>query len=454
LDRRLGTSPEASLDSPEARRHLAQAVSAVGPLHAKLAPALAEAQLDTLYRDLELPLVRVLADMESVGVAIDQPLLASMRAQMAVKLEQLTEELYTLAGNRFNPNSPKQLADILFQQLKLPMLKRTKTGPSTDVDVLRQLAATHPFPQKLMEFRELSKLVSTYLDALPKLVHPKTGRLHTTFNQTGAATGRLSSSDPNLQNIPIKTELGRQIRKAFVPGVAGWTLVAADYSQIELRILAHLSGDEQLIDAFRRAHDIHRHTASLVYGIPEAEVTPTMRNAMKTINYGILYGMSAHGLTKELHITHEEAIGFIDAYFARYPKVRAYLDGQIAQAKRDGYVQTMLGRRRYIAEVKSPELMVRQFGERMAINAPIQGTAADLIKLAMVRVAERLRLDGLKSRMILQVHDELVFEAPPEEEAKLVRVIREVMERAIDMAVPLDVIVKRGPNWAELSELT
>jgi len=284
-------------------------------------------------------------------------------------------------------------------------------------------------------------------------MNPKTGRLHSSFNQTATATGRLSSSEPNLQNIPIKTELGRQIRKAFVPGEPGWWLVAADYSQIELRILAHLSEDPELLNAFRQDRDIHRHTASLIYGVPEDAVTPEMRSAMKAVNFGIIYGMSAHGLSKELGISHEEATAFIEAYFARYPRVRAFLDAQAQKAKRDGYVQTLLGRRRFIQEVASPDPIVRQFGERMAVNAPIQGTAADVIKLAMVQVAQALGARQMRSRLILQVHDELVFEAPPQERESLVGLVRDVMEHAIPLSVPLRVVVKTGPNWLEMTEL-
>jgi DNA polymerase-1 len=292
--------------------------------------------------------------------------------------------------------------------------------------------------------------VSTYVDALPQLADAS-GRVHTSFNQAATATGRLSSSEPNLQNIPIRTELGRSIRRAFIPGSPDAALVAADYSQIELRILAHLSGDEQLTDAFRDHRDIHRYTASLIYGLPEAEVQPEQRSAMKAVNFGILYGMSAHGLSKELGMPLEDAQSFIGAYFQRYPKVRAYLDSQIAHAKREGFVQTLLGRRRYIPEVNSPDPMLRQVGERMAINAPVQGTAADIIKLAMVRLDRELDRVGLRSRMVLQVHDELVFDGPRAEVQALAALVRRVMEGAVALAVPLTVTVKSGPNWLDLS---
>ncbi len=428
-------------------------VCAIPKLHALLVSKLDEVRMASLYRELELPLMRVLARMETDGIAVDVDYLGGLKISMDVTLTQLTQEIYRLAGGEFNINSPKQLGEVLFERLKLPVIKRTKTGPSTDSGVLQQLALKHPLPQQLIRFRELSKLVGTYVDALPKLVDPSTKRLHTSFNQTATATGRLSSSDPNLQNIPIKTELGRSIRKAFIPGIPDGVLLAADYSQVELRLLAHMAGDEQLTAAFRQGHDIHRYTASLIYGLPEAEVQPEQRSAMKAVNFGIIYGMSAHGLSKELGIGYEEAESFIAAYFDRYPKVRGFLDAQIDQARREGFVQTLLGRRRYIPEAQNPDPMIRQFGERMAINAPIQGTAADLIKRAMVRLAERLSQERLASRMVLQVHDELVIECPRAELARVAPLVREVMEGAMSLAVPLDVTLKAGPNWLELKPL-
>ncbi|MBI2885455.1 MAG: DNA polymerase I [Candidatus Omnitrophica bacterium] len=422
-------------------------------LHEALERELERAQMRPLYRDLELPLIGVLADMEAHGIAVDREWLAAMRGRMQTTIGELTRELYRLAGCEFNLNSPKQLAEVLFERLKLPVIKRTKTGPSTDAEVLQRLATSHPLPQRLLEYRELSKLVSTYLDALPALIDPATGRLHTTFHQTGTATGRLSSSDPNLQNIPSKTELGRQIRKAFIPSEPAWVLTAADYSQIELRILAHLSHDETLIAAFQHDEDIHRAIAALIYHVPEAEVTPQMRYAMKAVNYGIIYGMSAHGLANELECSHEEAAEFIAAYFQRYPAVRAFLDAQIEQAKRAGYVCTALGRRRYIREIASPDPAVRQFAERMAVNAPIQGTAADLVKRAMLRLSGELQRRGLRSRLLLQVHDELVCEGPPDEADVVAALLRDTMEQALPMAVPIRVTLKRGPNWLELSDV-
>ena len=458
LDEPLPALPEAEaledLGSAEAQQTLGLQAGAVVKLHERLSARLREHALESLYRELELPLAAVLADMERRGIAVDLNELAALRASMDAQLTRLTEELYRLAGTTFNLNSPKQLAQVLYERLQLPILKRTKTGPSTDADVLRQLAAQHPLPARLTEYRELTKLVSTYVEALPKLVDPATGRLHTSFNQAATATGRLSSSDPNLQNIPIKTELGRKIRKAFVPGERGWVLVALDYSQIELRILAHLSKDPTLCEAFAQDRDVHRFTASLIYGVPEAEVQPEQRQAMKAINYGIVYGMSAHGLAKELAIPHEEAHAFIEAYFARYPLVRRYLDEQIAQARRLGYVQTVLGRRRYIPELASADPVMRQFGERIAVNAPIQGSAADVIKRAMLEVWSQVRAKRLASRMLLQVHDELLFEAPREEQSALVALVRPIMEGVMPLDVALTVTVKAGPNWLQLAPLS
>ena len=450
LDQPLGPLPSLE-ETAVPSEAFGPSACAVWRLHERLLPALEAQELKALYTELELPLLEVLAAMETHGIAVDLPYLASLHASMDARLKQLCEELYRLAGCAFNLNSPKQLAQVLFGRLGLPVVKRTKTGLSTDSSVLQQLAQRHPFPQTLMHYRELSKLVSTYVDALPQLVDPATGRLHTSFNQAATATGRLSSSEPNLQNIPIKTELGRSIRKAFVAGTPEGVLVTADYSQIELRILAHLSHDARLIEAFHDNRDIHRVTASLIYGCPEPEVQPQQRQAMKAVNYGILYGMSAHGLSNELGIPFEEAQAFIEAYFERYPTIRDYLDRQIAQARRDGFVQTLLGRRRYIPEVNSPDPVVRQFGERMAINAPIQGTAADLIKRAMVQLAGELAGERLSSRMVVQVHDELVFEAPRPELDRLAPLVRRVMEGAMTLDVPLRVTLKHGPNWLDLT---
>jgi DNA polymerase-1 len=457
LDESIGRLPQLE----EAPRLASEALQELAPfgrcvvtslrVHDRLLAGLEAAGLLPLYRQVELPLLDVLFQMEAAGVALDVARLEALRAEMAAKLAQLTEELHQLAGVAFNLNSPKQLAQVLFDRLGLPVIKRTKTGPSTDSEVLQQLAQRHPLPQRLMQYRELAKLTSTYVEALPKLVSSRTGRIHTCFNQTGTATGRLSSSEPNLQNIPIKTELGRLIRRAFIPGTVDGVLLAADYSQIELRILAHLSGDERLREAFRQDRDIHRFTASLIYGLPESEVQPEQRHAMKAVNYGILYGMTAHGLARELGIPPPEAQAFIEAYFARYPGIRQYLDGQIAQARQQGFVQTLLGRRRYIPELHSPDPATRQFGERMAVNAPIQGSAADLIKQAMVQLAGRLAEERLSSRLVLQVHDELILEGPRQELRATAELLRRTMEGAIALEIPLAVTVKAGPNWLDLA---
>ncbi len=456
LQERLPPPPavDTVLQSGEGIEPFGQYVCAVLRLHQHLVPSLAACGLSQLYTDLELPLIDVLARMERDGMAIDVPYLKGLRATMGAQLAGITQEIYRLAGGEFNLNSPKQLAQVLFERLQLPVIKRTKTGPSTDSDVLRQLAARHPMVERLIAYRGLSKLVSTYVEALPKLADPATGRLHTSFNQAATATGRLSSSDPNLQNIPIKTELGRMIRKAFIPGLDGGVLLAADYSQIELRILAHVSGDERLMEAFLQDRDIHRFTASLIYGIPEGQVGREQRSAMKAVNFGILYGMSAHGLSRELGMSFEEAQGFIASYFERYPNVLQYMERQIAQATRDGFVQTLLGRRRYIPELSSPDAMTRQFGERVAVNAPVQGTAADLIKRAMIQIAAALDERQLQSRMILQVHDELVFECPRRELDTVGPIVRQIMEGALTLRVPLVVALKAGPNWLDLAPLT
>jgi DNA polymerase-1 len=457
LDEPLGPPPPLEgllAEDPAARAYAARAARAVGALHERLLRVLEERRQVALYRDLELPLIGVLHRMESVGVGLDAPYLRGLQAAMTAQLARLTEQIHAMAGGEFNLNSPKQLGEVLFERLKLPVIKRGKTGPSTDSSVLQQLAAKHPLPKLLLESRELGKLLSTYVEALPAMVSPADGRLHTCLNQTATATGRLSSSDPNLQNIPIKTELGRSIRRAFVAAVPDGVLLAADYSQIELRLLAHLSGDDALGAAFREGRDIHRYTASLIYGLPEAEVQPEQRSAMKAVNFGILYGMTAHGLSQELGLDPAAAQAFIDAYFARYPKVKHFLDEQVARARADGYVETLLGRRRYVPELASPDPVVRQFGERIAVNAPVQGSAADLIKRAMVRLAAALPASRLSGRLILQVHDELLLETPRAELGRLAPLVRDTMEQAIVLDVPLVVTLKSGPNWLDLSPLT
>ena len=366
----------------------AREVQALSRLYAPLTAMLQETGLVQLFENIEIPLAVVLARMEQDGVKIDEPFLLALSHKCGEKINGLMQELYRLAGEEFNLNSPKQLSEILFQKLKLPVIKRTKTGFSTDEEVLTRLADAHPLPALLLEYRQLTKLKSTYIDALPKLVDPRTHKIHASFNQTGTETGRLSSNNPNLQNIPIRTELGREIRRAFVSEREGHVLVSADYSQIELRILAHLSGDEALVAAFQAGEDIHAATAAKIFDVPETDVTDSMRVSAKRVNFGIIYGMSAFGLAKDLAISQEQAGEFIDRYFRRYPKVRDFMDSQIQHCREQGFVVTILNRRRYIPDINNPNNAVRQFAERQAINTPVQGSAADLVKLAMVRIQD------------------------------------------------------------------
>jgi DNA polymerase-1 len=349
----------------------------------------------------------------------------------------------------FNINSSQQLGKILFDKLKLPVIKRTKTGYSTDVDVLTRLSLRHDLPMEILGFRNLSKLKSTYIDALPKLVHPKTGRVHTSYNQTVTATGRLSSSDPNLQNIPVRGEEGGRIRQAFIPE-KGWVLTSADYSQIELRILAHLSGDEMLVGAFQRDEDVHARTAAEIFGVPMEKVTPPMRREAKVINFGIIYGMSAYGLSQQLNTEPKVAQAYIDEYFKRYAKVQAYIENGLEEARQKGYVTTLLHRRRYLPDIHSPTPAIRQATERMAINTPLQGTAADMIKVAMIRIQNRIEELGLSAKMIMQVHDELVFEVREEELQRALPLIQHEMETVMNLSVPLKVSIHSGKNWAEV----
>jgi DNA polymerase I len=411
--------------------------------------SLPEVALASIYEELERPLVPVLARMERDGIRVDPDRLAEFGKELEGNLAAITREIWTLAGEEFNIGSPKQLAAVLFEKLKLPPVRRTKTGYSTDADVLEQLALGHPLPARIVEHRVLAKLKSTYADALPALVNPRTGRIHTSFNQLVAATGRLSSSNPNLQNIPVRTELGRRIRAAFVPE-PGWRFVAADYSQIELRILAHVCGEESLVEAFRRGEDIHRRTAAEVFGVPLDAVTLEQRDLAKTTNFSVIYGVTAFGLSRGLAISQKQAQEYLDRFFARHPKVRAWLDQTVAEGRARGYVITLLGRRRYLPELRSGNPALRGFAERVATNAPIQGTAADLIKIAMVRMAAALAARGLRSRMLLQVHDELLFEAPEAEVTHLELMAREVMESAMALDVLLRVDIKSGTDWSQV----
>jgi DNA polymerase-1 len=399
-----------------------------------------------LYREVERPLSAVLAHMEATGVRLDVPYLKALSLEVAEEMARLEAEVFRLAGHPFNLNSRDQLERVLFDELGLPPIGKTeKTGKrSTSAAVLEALREAHPIVEKILQYRELAKLKSTYIDPLPDLIHPRTGRLHTRFNQTATATGRLSSSDPNLQNIPVRTPLGQRIRRAFI-AEAGWLLVALDYSQIELRVLAHLSGDENLIRVFQEGRDIHTETASWMFGVPREAVDPLMRRAAKTINFGVLYGMSAHRLSQELAIPYEEAVAFIERYFQSFPKVRAWIERTLEEGRRRGYVETLFGRRRYVPDLEARVKSVREAAERMAFNMPVQGTAADLMKLAMVKLFPRLEAMG--ARMLLQVHDELVLEAPKERAEEVAALAKEVMEGVYPLAVPLEVEVGMGEDW-------
>jgi DNA polymerase-1 len=413
------------------------------------AAQLDEVGLRAIYEEIERPLVPVLALMERHGIRVDPGRLEAFAKELERQLDTLTREIYALAGEEFTIASPKQLATILFEKLKLRAARRTKTGYSTDADVLTELSLGHPLPGKVLEHRMLSKLKGTYADALPLLVNPRTGRIHTTFNQLVAATGRLSSQDPNLMNIPIRTELGRRIRAAFIPE-AGWRFVAADYSQIELRILAHLSGEPAIIESFRQGEDIHTRTACEVFKVAPEAVTSLQRTIAKSANYAILYGVSAFGLSQATKIDQKEAQRYINAYFAAHPLVRAFIDRTLGEGRERGYVQTLLGRRRYLPDLRSGNPVARNAAERMAMNAPVQGTASDMIKIAMVRVHEALRARGLRARMLLQVHDELLFEAPPDEVTAVEGLAREIMGEAVPLNVPVVVDVKSGKDWSEV----
>ncbi|HKP76205.1 MAG TPA: DNA polymerase I [Longimicrobiaceae bacterium] len=418
-------------------------------LHERFAPELERLHLEPLFRGVEMPLVRVLAEMEWAGIRIDEAFFEQMGGQMRAQLRDLEARIFAAAGQEFMIGSTPQLREILFGKLGLPVIKRTKTGASTDVDVLQALAAQgHELPQLLMQYRQIEKLRGTYVDTLPRAVNPYTGRIHTTFNQAVAATGRLASSDPNLQNIPIRTEMGAEIRRGFIPA-EGMRFVAADYSQIELRILAHYSGDEAFVEAFRAGIDIHRQTAALVFGVPMESVTKEMRDRAKTVNFAVIYGIGPFALGHQLGMSTAEAKEFIEAYFQRFPGVRRYLDEQMEKARQQGYVETLTGRRRYIPEINARNFNVRSFGERAATNAPIQGTAADLIKIAMIRVQQDLdaRTDG--TRMLLQVHDELLFEVPAGNVPEVTELVRDRMENAAALDVPLRVEGGVGTNWLE-----
>ncbi len=410
---------------------------------------LEEFGLKELFYDIEIPLSQVLAKMELNGVKLDIAYLEKMKKELENKISSLKQEIYTLAGEEFNINSPKQLGIILFEKLGCPVVKKTQTGYSTDISVLETLAKDYEIAEKIIAYRQLTKLLSTYVDALIKLVNKKTGRIHTTYNQTGTATGRLSSSDPNLQNIPIRTELGKDIRRAFISEVGNF-LYSFDYSQIELRILAHMSGDENLINAFMKGKDIHTITASEIFGIPEEKVTSNMRRAAKAVNFGIIYGMSDYGLSQNLGITRKEAKEYIERYFERYPKVKKFIEELKKSAREKGYVTTLFNRRRYLPGINSKYRNVREFSERAAVNTPIQGSAADLIKVSMIKVQSFIETQFSVAKLILQIHDELLVEAPKEDREAIVEAIKNIMENCIELKVPLKVDVKVGTNWRDM----
>ena len=424
----------------------------------RIAPLLRESveshALTHAYEKIDLPLAGVLADVERAGIRIDPKALDAMSVTMEKEVRRLEKEIWDMAGVEFNVNSPTQLAEVLFDKLNLQAPFRRGKGRvrSTAADVLEDLANQHPIPAKVIEFRELSKLKGTYVDSLPKLISRDTGRVHTSLSQTTAATGRLSSWDPNLQNIPIRTELGRQIRAAFVAG-PGNVLLAADYSQIELRVMAHLSLDPVLLDAFRNAEDIHARTAQEVFGVGPLMQTAEHRRAAKVINFGIIYGLSPFGLAQNLSIPQKEAAQFINAYFTRYRGVKEYLERSLEETRKTEMAKTLFGRIRPIPEINSPQVHLRNFAERTALNSPLQGTAADLIKMAMNAIDERLAKEKFETKMILQVHDELLFEAPKREAEKLTKLVREEMEGVYELAVPLVVEIGVGSNWRDLEDV-
>ena len=439
-------APESFADERSRAVWEAKTISRLYPL---LGAKLEEEELTHLMDTVELPLVEVLAAMEQNGVYVNRTHLAEKTEEVADRLQTIEQSIYEMAGHTFNLNSPKQLGTVLFEELDLPVCKKTKTGYSTNAEVLESLRLEHPIVEQILAYRLWSKLKSTYLDGITGLIRTDTGRVHTSFNQTVTATGRLSSSDPNLQNIPVRTEEGRMIRALFEPGEGYDYLLSADYSQIELRLLAHMSGDANFIDAFKRGQDIHARTAAEVFGIPLEEVTPELRRHAKAVNFGIVYGISDFGLARNLHISRKEAGDYISRYFERYPGVRAFMDKVVAEAHETGYVTTMFGRRRELPAIKSRNFNQRMLAERMAMNTPIQGTAADVIKLAMIAAYHRLKEAGVKSRILLQVHDELVLEVVESELDVVQAILRESMEHVVELSVPLSIDIHWGRNWAE-----
>ncbi|ABO67999.1 MULTISPECIES: DNA polymerase I [Geobacillus] len=434
-------------DEQTLAEHLVRKAAAIWALEQPFMDDLRNNEQDQLLTKLEQPLAAILAEMEFTGVNVDTKRLEQMGSELAEQLRAIEQRIYELAGQEFNINSPKQLGVILFEKLQLPVLKKTKTGYSTSADVLEKLAPHHEIVENILHYRQLGKLQSTYIEGLLKVVRPDTGKVHTMFNQALTQTGRLSSAEPNLQNIPIRLEEGRKIRQAFVPSEPDWLIFAADYSQIELRVLAHIADDDNLIEAFQRDLDIHTKTAMDIFHVSEEEVTANMRRQAKAVNFGIVYGISDYGLAQNLNITRKEAAEFIERYFASFPGVKQYMENIVQEAKQKGYVTTLLHRRRYLPDITSRNFNVRSFAERTAMNTPIQGSAADIIKKAMIDLAARLKEEQLQARLLLQVHDELILEAPKEEIERLCELVPEVMEQAVTLRVPLKVDYHYGPTW-------
>ena len=445
-----GQSSIAMLEVEQVADHACTDVDILWGLKESLQDELRQQGLWKLFSEVEMPLVPVLAAMERNGVLLDTDLLRKISLELGREILKLEAEIYSSLGHEFNINSPQQLGKMLFEELRLPQSRRTKTGYSTEASVMEALRGVHPIIELVLQYRQLAKLKSTYVDALPVLINHKTGRIHTSFNQTGTATGRLSSSEPNLQNIPVRGEMGRKIRQAII-APPGSLLFSADYSQIDLRALAHLSRDAALIAAFASDEDIHAMTACNIFGIPRDEVTSEMRRNAKTVNFGVIYGMSGYGLEQATNFTREEASRFIALYFEKYPEVKEYIEATKEQARKLGYVQTVMGRRRFIPEINSPNRQIRQSAERMAVNAPVQGTSADIIKVAMLDLHREMKERSLKSRMLLQIHDELIFEVPEEEIEEMKSLVTELMPRAIKLLVPVKIDIKTGKNWGEMA---
>lgn len=435
------------ISEEERRDYLAYMLQVTFKLETVMMELLEEQNMDKLYKDIENPLIEVLANMEYIGFKIDKEELSRLGEKYSKEIDSLTNEIYELSGVEFNIKSPKQMGEVLFDHLELPVIKKTKTGYSTNVEVLEKLQGKHPIIDKILRYRQIVKLKSTYIDGYIDLINPKNGRIHSTFNQTITTTGRISSTEPNLQNIPIRTEDGKMIRKAFIATDDNYTLIDADYSQIELRVLAHISKDKKMIEAFKERIDIHSKTASEVFHVPLDEVTPEIRNNAKAVNFGIVYGISDYGLSRDLNISRKEAKEYIDNYLENYKGIRKFMVDIVEEGKKNGFVETLLHRRRYIPELKAKNFNVRSFGERIAMNTPIQGTAADIIKMAMVRVYKALKENGLKSKLVLQVHDELIIETVKEEVEEVKSLIKDLMENAIVLDVPLIIDIEVGASW-------